>query len=199
MGWPFLLVPYPSSWTLTGCKGHLCWLGDSPFLLILCTKNQKSSQRSAAQTFRKQICFWVTSICIFIGILRGAWNIAFSLSHDSSLWLFCHWTRFFMDSIAMDHSILCPKLIALWSLKGKISALLKAMISTWANLTWDSSEGNLTGSSPGNAKLLHLSLSWKPLFMLSGRLSSTMAWKGQDRVSWGQVRTPPGRLGCLYL
>lgn len=105
----------------------------------------------------------------------------------------------FMDSLAVDHSILCLKLIALWSLKGKISALLKAVFLTWASLPWVGSEGNLVGSSPGKAKPLHLSLCWKLLFMLSGRLYSTLAWKEQDRVSWGQVRTPPARTGCLYL
>lgn len=174
MGWPFLSLLYPSSWTLTGCKGHLCacLVIHLFFFFYALKKNDNQTplwEELPKLSGSKFVSGW-SRLKSLLGLLEviGIQHPACPVIH--LLFGFLSLNMGFMDSLAMDHSILCLKLIALWSSKGKIPALLKAVSLTWASLPWVSSEGNLTGSSPGKAKPLHLSLCWKLPFMLSGRL-----------------------------
>lgn len=141
MWWPFLLLLYPRKWTLTDFIGHLCLLVNSPFLLL----HIKKPCLSRTAQLKKKICFWVVTIHAFcIWIAGSDWNTASSLCCNScSLWCTDTEHMLFVDYLAIDHSILCLKLIALLGLQGKISAVLKAVFFTLANLTWFSTERNL--------------------------------------------------------
>ena len=149
MWWPFLLLLCPSNWTLTDCMGHLYLLVNSPFL-FLCTKKNPLWVELPKFSRRKFVPGWpqfmssvfqlleVTEIqhlaCAAIHALSG-------LHGSSHLSVTEH--MLFIDCLAIDHSILCLKLIALWSSQGKFSPVLKAVFLTLANLTWFSTERNL--------------------------------------------------------
>lgn len=106
MGWSFLLLLYSSSSTLTASKGHLCLLGVSPFLLLLCTKKKiKLSEKSCPNSREANLCLGDRNSNHY----WHCWSWLEYSIHLVPWFTFCHWAQAFMDSLAMDH--LCLNVI----------------------------------------------------------------------------------------
>lgn len=107
---------------------------------------------------------------------------------------FCHRIRVFYGFFCHGSFYSVSKTNSTLEFNGKNFDIIESNVLDlgWSDLGWLGSKYN------GNVKPMHLSLSWKLLFMLSGRFCSTLAWKERDRISWGQVRSPPARLESLF-